>query len=154
VNTALRFGFRHALNPMRAGFELQLGVYVVAFDSRDHLLVATVFTGTLGKNLDPPALPFGITRVHAKQVAGKDRRLVTTSAGTNLEEDVTAVLRIFWQQHALQACLDFPKLSSGLLDFLLSHLAHIRITVLEQRLSAFKVGLQLEIFAVGIDDRL
>src|SRR5690606_26260187 len=81
-------------------------------------------------------------------------RLVTTSAGTNLEEDVTAVLRIFWQQHALQACLDFPELSTGLLDFLFSHLAPIRITVLEQRLSAFEVGLQLEVFAVGIDDRL
>ncbi len=113
-----------------------------------------MFAGILGQDLDPPALPFGIARIHTEQVAGKDRRLVAAGAGTNFQEDVAAVLGVPGQQHALQAPLDFFQLAAGLLDLLLSHLAHIRIAVLEQRLGAFEVGLQLEEIAVCNDDRL
>ena len=44
------------------------------------------------EDLDPPALALGITRVHAEQVAGEDRRLVAAGAGTGFPEHVAPVV--------------------------------------------------------------
>ena len=154
VNAALGLGFRHTLHAVGAGLELELGVDIVALDAGDHFLEAAVLTGVFREDLDPPTLALGIARIHAEQVAGKDRRLVAAGAGTDFEEHVAPILRIFRQQHALQAAFQLLQLHAGTGDFLFSHLAQIRIAVLEQRLGAFEVTLHLAEVAVGEDHRL
>ena len=96
VDAALGFGGRHALHAVRAGFELQLAVDVVAFDPGDDFFIAAVFAFVLREDLHPPAATLGVTRIHAEQVAGENRRLVATGAGTDFEEHVAAVVRDPW----------------------------------------------------------
>ena len=99
VDAALRFGFRHALHAVRAGFELQLRIRAAAFDARDDFLEAAVFARDWRIRLSTlPALALGIARVHAEQVAGEDRRLVAAGAGAHFQVDVAFVARVLRDQ--------------------------------------------------------
>ncbi len=109
---------------------------------------------TLGEDLDSPALLLGIARIHAEQIAGKDRRLVAAGAGADLEEHVAPVVGVLGQQHALQVGFKRLKLGLGFGNLLLGHLAHVGITVLEQRLSALEILLNLAQLPIGDDHRL
>ncbi len=154
MNASLGLGLRHALHAVRAGFELELGVDVVTLDAGNHFLVAAVLALTLGEDLDAPALLLGIARIHAEQIAGKDRRLVAASAGADLEEHVAPVVGVLGQQHALQIGFQRLELGLGFADLLLGHLAHVGIAVLEQRLSALEILLHLAQLPIGDDHRL
>ena len=98
MDAALRFGFRHALHAVGAGFELQLRVRAAAFDAGDDFLVAAVFAGAGGFDFDLPALAFGVARVHAEQVAGEDRRFVAAGAGADFQVEVAFVARVLRDQ--------------------------------------------------------
>ena len=98
VDAALCLGRRHALHAVRAGLELEPRVRALADDAADDLLVAAVLAGALAQHLDSPALPFGVARVHAEQVAREDRGLVAAGAGADLEEDVAVVARVLRDQ--------------------------------------------------------
>ncbi len=154
MDASLGFGLRHTLHTMRAGLELELGVDVVALDAGNHFLVTAVLALALGKDLHAPALFLGVARIHAEQVAGEDRRLVAAGTGTDFQEHVAPVVRVLGQQHALQIGFQGFELRLGLGHFLLGHLAHVGIAVLEQRLGAFEVLLDLAQLAIGDDHRL
>ena len=124
---------------MCARFEFELAVDTVAFDPGDDLLVAAVLAFVLGENLQTPATLFGVTRIHAEQVAREDRGLVATGTGADLEEHVAPVVGVLGQQHALQPGLQADQLLLGLTHFLDSHFAQVRVAVLEQRLSAGQI---------------
>src|SRR5690606_11242995 len=70
VDAALRFGGRHALHAVGAGFELQARVGALALDAGDDFLVAAVLALAGGDDFHPPALALGVAAVHAEQVAG------------------------------------------------------------------------------------
>src|SRR5256885_7354981 len=106
---ALRCGFRTALPAMPAGLELEPGVGALADDLRDHFLVAAELGGALRDDLGLPALPLGVTRVHAEQVGGEERRLVAAGAGADLEEDIALVVRVPGQQRLLQIGLELDR---------------------------------------------
>ena len=84
---------RHALHAMGAGFVLQPGIGAAAFDAGHDFLVAAVLARAGRFDLDPPALAFGVARVHAEQVAGEDRRLVAAGAGAHFQVQVAIVAR-------------------------------------------------------------
>lgn len=54
----------------------------------------------------------------------------------------------------MQGAFQLDQLLLGLADFFHRHFAHVRIAVLEQRLGALEVGLDLEHLFIGLDDRL
>jgi hypothetical protein len=56
-------------------------------------------------------LALGIARVHAKEIAGEERRLVAAGARAHLDEEVAIVVRILRQQRLLQ--LGFQALHGG-----------------------------------------
>src|SRR3569832_1917709 len=97
VVVSLCFGFRNAMHAMAARFELQPRVGALPNDAEDYLLVAPDFAGVFRHDLNLPALALGIARVHAQQVAGEQRRLVTARAGADFQEDVALVVGIFRQ---------------------------------------------------------
>src|SRR3546814_5914799 len=72
----LRFGFRHALHAMRAGFVLELRINAEAEDARNDFLEAAVLTFVGGQDFDLPSTRFRVLAVHSVQVTGEDRRLV------------------------------------------------------------------------------
>ena len=54
-----------------------------------------MFALTFTEYFDLPLAVFCVTRVHAEQVAGKDGGFITTGAGTDFQEDVAVVMRVF-----------------------------------------------------------
>ena len=139
---------------MHAGFEFQFAVDILALNPGDDFFIAAVFAFVLGQNLHTPAATLGIARIHAEQVAGENRRFVTAGAGADFKEYVAPVVRVLGQQHALQVAFQFDQLVLGLSHFFNGHFAHVRVAVLEQRLGAFEVSLNLEQLFIGAHDRL
>src|SRR3546814_2387041 len=66
VDAPLRFGFRHALHAMRAGFVLELRINAEADDARNDFLEAAVLTFVGGQDFDLPATRFRVLAVHAR----------------------------------------------------------------------------------------
>src|SRR5471032_3531059 len=85
VDTALGFGFRHALHAMGAGLEFQLAIDMLTLDPGNDLFIAAVLTLVLREDFHSPATTLGVTRIHAKQVARENRRFITTGPGANLQ---------------------------------------------------------------------
>src|SRR5713101_1261282 len=102
VDPALGLGRRHSLDAMAAGFELELGVGALTDNARDDLLIAAGITWRFGYNLHLPALAFGIARIHAKEVACEERRLVPSCSGADLEKDVAVIVGVLRQEQLLQ----------------------------------------------------
>ena len=100
MDTALRFGLRHALHAVRTGFEFEGRERAAADHAADHFLVAAVLAQALAEDFDLPAATFGVARVHAMQISGEDGGLVATRAGTYFQIDVALVARILRQQAA------------------------------------------------------
>ena len=98
MHSALRFRGRYALHAMRAGFEFQHRVCALSDDARDDLLVAAHLAGTFSDHFHLPALALGETRVHAEQVAGKQRSLVAAGSGAYFQEHAALVVGVFGQQ--------------------------------------------------------
>ena len=98
VDAALRFGRGHALDAMRARLELEVRERASADDAADDFLVAAVLAGALRQHFDAPALHVGIARIHAKQIAGENRRLIAARARAHFQVDVAVVARILRQQ--------------------------------------------------------
>ena len=93
VNASLRFGRRHALHAMRAGFELEMRERAAADDAADDFLVAAVLARDFPTALRRASRVVGIARVHAKQIAREDRGLIAAGAGAHFEIDVAVVAR-------------------------------------------------------------
>ncbi len=132
VNTALRLGLRHPLHAMRAGLELELGVDRLALNPGDDFLVAAVLAGVFRQHLNAPALTFGVTAVHAKQVAGEDSGFIATGAGADFQKHIAVVVRVLGQQQAVQLFFQLSQLRSIGLQVFLGHLPQVRIAILEQ----------------------
>ena len=115
VDAALRFGVRHALHAMHAGFEFQLGEGAAAADFGDDFLVAAHGAFARGDHLDLPALLGGIALVHAEQIAGEQRGLVAAGAGADFEDDVALVHRVLRQQRQADLLLELvaPRLAAA-----------------------------------------
>ena len=98
VNAALRLGVGHALDPVHAEFEFQLGERAAAPHLGDDFLVAAHGAFAGGDHLDLPALQGGETLIHPEQVAGKKRGLVAAGAGADFQHHVAIVHRVLGQQ--------------------------------------------------------
>ena len=102
VDPSLRLGRRHALDAMRAGFELEACVDALARDPADDFAVAAVLAAAFRHDLDRPAAPLRVARVHPVQVAREDGGFVAARRGADLEEDVVIVERVGRNEQLLQ----------------------------------------------------
>ena len=78
-------GHRHALHPVHAALELELGEHALPGDVGDDLLEPADVARVRADHLDPPALLGRIALVHPEQVGREQRRLVAAGAGADLE---------------------------------------------------------------------
>src|SRR5438445_7008812 len=88
VDAALGLGGRHSLDAVAAGLEFELGVSALPDHARDDLLVPASIARRFGYHLHLPALALRIARIHAKEVAREERRLVPAGPGADLEENI------------------------------------------------------------------
>src|SRR5919202_1182472 len=100
MNPPARLSNRYALHAMNATFKLQVAVSTIAADLEDDLLEAADPGLVTGEDLDLPVFPLGVERIHPEEVGGKERGLVATGPGPDLDDDVLLVHRILRdQQH-------------------------------------------------------
>ena len=88
----------NTLHPMGARFEFQLREDTPTGHATDDFAVPAVLTTIFADDLDGQRVTFGVTRVHAKQVAGENGRFVAAGAGADFQEDVLVVPRVFRDQ--------------------------------------------------------
>ena len=85
MDPALRLRRRNPLHPVNAALELESSEDPVTADRGDDFLVAPRVALGDAVDLDPPAPALRIALVHAEQVAGEQRRLVTARARTHFQ---------------------------------------------------------------------
>ena len=106
VDPSAAFGCRNALNPVHAALVLELAVHALAFDHRDDFLEPAHSGSAGGDDFDPPALRFGIARIHAEEFLGKQGGFVATRAGADLQQHVLFVVGVFRNQENLEVGFD------------------------------------------------
>ena len=86
---------------MDAAFVFEPAIGALALDLEDDLLepAQAVLVGV--DDLDLPALPLGVARVHAEQVGGEQRGLVAALALAHLDDHILRVVRVARQQQQL-----------------------------------------------------
>ena len=114
-----RLGVGYALHAMHAQFVFELGEGAAAVDFGDDFLVAAHRAFARGHQLDLPSLLGGIALVHAEQVAGEQRGLVSAGAGADFQDDIALVHRVLGHKRKPQLMLErgAPGLELGLLRF-------------------------------------
>ena len=107
VHPALALGLGYPLYTMRAALEFQLAVYVRARHLAGDLAIAPGCARVLLLDLHPPALALEVFRVHPKQVAREDGRLVAARPAANFHQNIALVFRIFGNEEQLDRLLHF-----------------------------------------------
>ena len=127
MDAAAGFGFGNTLHAVNAGFEFQPREHIASGDVGSGLLVAA--DAGLGHfhHLEPPAMLCRKSLIHAEQVGGEQRRLVTTGTGAHLEDRVSRIVPVARQQKKLQAVHLLGKPGLDLLNFGLRHLRHFGV---------------------------
>src|SRR5439155_371145 len=78
------------------------GIGALPDHARDDLLVPAGIARRFRYHLHLPALAFRVARVHAKEVAREERRLIPAGPGADLEEDVALIVGVLRQEQVLQ----------------------------------------------------
>ena len=105
VDAPLRFRVGHALHPVHAALELQPREDAGALHLGDHLLEAAGRALARRHHGDAPAVRLGVAGVHAEQVAGEERRLVSPRAGADLQDGAPGIGGVLGQQGEADAPL-------------------------------------------------
>ena len=98
MNPTLRLRHGHPLHPVHATFVLQPLPYPLVGGAGPncdgHRFVSAEVGLFVVEHLGDPILPLRVSQVHPQQVAGEQRRLVTTLTRLDLEQDVLQVVRV------------------------------------------------------------
>ena len=138
MDAAARFGHRNALDAVYSAFVLELAINPVPSDHRDDFLVPAHLRRVLFHDLHTPAASLCMAGVHAKQLCGEKRRLRSTRARTDFQQNVLFVVGIFGSQQQLELFLTRFRAPLERVQFLLSELAHFGIFLgIQQRLGFF-----------------
>ena len=144
-------GGGYALHAVAAGLELEFGIGALADDLGDDFLVAAHFAQAFRQDFHFPALPFGVARIHAEQVAGEQGRLVAAGAGADFQENVAFVVGVLRQQQLLQVDFNLRQLLPGALCLVLGKRFHLRVG--QHFLGGFQVQFGLLEALVELDHR-
>src|SRR5258708_7770360 len=156
VNAALGLRSGDSLDAVAAGFEFEPGVRALPDDAGDDLLVAPDIPRRFGYHLHLPTLALRIARIHTEQVTSEERRFVSSGSGTDLEEDITLIVRILRQEQLLQLRFERGKPVAAGFDFAFGVTFHLRIG--EQLLRfgdvLFGIAVSVEQFDDGLELRV
>src|SRR5882672_6595718 len=151
VNAALGLRSGDSLDTVAAGFEFEPGVRALPDDAGDDFLVAAGIARRFGYDLHLPALAFRIARIHAKQIAREERRLVSTGSGADLEENVALIVGVPRQEQLLQLRFERGEPLAASLDLAFGVAFHLRIG--EQLLRLGDMLLGVAILVEKLDNR-
>ena len=132
VDASLRFGLRHPLYAVAAGFELEPRVRSAPHDPDDDFLVPSVLAGAAAHDLGLPARELAVAQVHPEQIAREQCGLVPPGAGPYLQVHVARVGRIGGEQQDLQLVLQARPPALRRFDLFLREGAQIRVRPREE----------------------
>src|SRR5258708_34435746 len=154
MDAALRFRVGDALHTMNTAFIFQLGINFLALNSRDNFFYSTHLRGRAFHHFDFPALGFGVTRVHAEEVAREDAGFVAASAGADFKDNVFVVDGIVGEEKKFQLALRLFFADGKQLFFFLGHVAHFSVIGFDHHLVSGGAGFfGLLGLAMLVDDR-
>ena len=137
MDTPLGLRHRHALHAVHTRFVFERTIDVLAHDVEDDLLVSAASTFAEGRDRIFEAFHLEILGVHTEEVAGKDRRFVSTRTATDLHDDVLAIFGILGQELELEFFLELRDLRFELIDLSARHLLHIGIGLVVKEVLGF-----------------
>ena len=143
MDPTLGFGGGHALHAMRAGLELEAREGTTPDEAADDLAVAAVLAAVLGQDLDLPAAPVGVARVHAKQVTGENRRFIAAGPGADFDVDVRVVARIGRNERQLEFALLVGDDALEFTQLVFGHVPEVGIIARSHRLDFARLPLEL-----------
>ncbi|HEY4969647.1 MAG TPA: hypothetical protein VII35_07055, partial [Steroidobacteraceae bacterium] len=152
----MRFGVGHALHPVHAGFEFQLGEGAAPAHLGDDFLVAAhgAFAGR--DHLDLPALQIGEAFIHPEQVAGEQRGLVAAGAGADFQHDVAVIHGVLGQQRHADLLRQFEAAEAKRFALGCCHGAHLGFgrRIGEQRIDIRDLGVGGAVGLHRVDQRI
>src|SRR5678815_3522299 len=96
---------RNALNTMHSALELKLAKSPRTLNRQDNVAETPDSTLLSVHQLDLPAAPLGIARVHAQEIAREQGCLISAGPRPNLQQDVLVVVRILGEKQNLEFLL-------------------------------------------------
>ena len=127
MNAPARLGFRHALHPVNAGFELEPGIDALALHMGGELLHPAKVGFLMLQHLEPPAHPLGITLIHPGKVAREQACLLAARAGADFQNGGAGVGCIFRQQRDAQRLLHLGDTGLEGRDLILGQGLHLGV---------------------------
>ena len=143
-----RFGLRHALDAVDAGFKLESRIRPIAIDHEVGLFHAAELRVVVVEQLHAVPPLFRIHRVHAVEVGSKQRALLPAHTAADLDDDVLVVVRVARQQQNAQLFKEPLFFCLGSVQFLLRYVLELGVGYKLQRLH--DVVLTLQVRAVGL----
>ena len=129
VNSATGLGLGNTLHTVNAGLEFQAREDVGAGDIGCRLLV-TADPG-LGDfhDLETPAVARREPLIHAEQVGSEKRGFIPACAGPNLQNGISRIIPVAWQQKKLQCLHLVGKAGVNFLDLATGHFHDLGIAI-------------------------
>ncbi len=127
MDAPLRFGLRHALHAMHAGFEFEPREHALAGDIGDDLLVAAGGGFARRQHIHLPAVAVGIALIHAEQIAREQGRLLPAGAGAQFEDRALLVRFVLGQELHFQPLLKLFDLGIERLQLRLRERRHFGV---------------------------
>ena len=151
VDTAAGLRLRHPLDPVDAGFKLQPGPGPVPFNNGRAVLHAAKLRFVDAGDLQLPAAALSVHGIHPQKGMGKQGAFLAAHAAPDLQDHVSAVIRVPWQQEDRQLFLQLFQFFLGFRQFVLSHFLHF--LVMEQLLRLPAAAVRRLIGPVGLHHR-
>ena len=132
MHASLGLRHRHSLHAMNTGFIFERAIYIHTRHVEDDLFVSSGSAFGERRNGVFESLDFKILGVHAEEVSGKDRRLVTSCTAANLHHHILSVFGILRQELQLQLFLQLRNLRLQFIDLRFRHLFQFGIRLIEK----------------------
>ena len=155
VDTSAGLGHRHTLYTVHAGLILEAAVRTLSGHDEDSFL-HTADAGFINRHeLRLIATALRVVDVHAVELCGEERRLVTTGTATDLHDDVLIIVLVLRKQEDLQLLDERRLVFLRLGELCLRELDHLWILLGREHLEGLLLtGYGLEIALIGRVQRL
>ena len=125
---------------MDAGFKLQPGPGPVPFNNGRAVLHAAKLRFVDAGDLQLPAVALSVHGIHPQKGMGKQGAFLAAHAAPDLQDHVSAVIRVPWQQEDRQLFLQLFQFFLGFRQFGLGHFLHFRVMEQLLRLRAYQAA--------------
>ena len=127
------FRHRHALHPMDTALVFQPGISTLSGDNETHRFHTSDPDLFKAYRLHTPPASLRVVHIHTVDITGKERRLVTTRARTDLDDHILVIIGILGQEQDPEFFLQLGDLTAGCRQFLLGQRPHLFIALLFQK---------------------